>query len=150
MDLILWRHAEAEDARAGESDLDRVLTAKGEQQAARMAEWLNARLPAPVRIVASPARRTQQTAQVLGRPFETVVAIAPGAPARAVLDAARWPGAAAAVLVVGHQPTLGHVAAQLLAGRPAGLPIRKAGVWWFRSRGDGEAVLQVALAPDWL
>ena len=34
MDLILWRHAEAEDARAGQDDLERALTPKGERQAA--------------------------------------------------------------------------------------------------------------------
>ena len=41
MDLILWRHAEAEDWPEGDpqggSDLERSLTARGEKQAARMA-----------------------------------------------------------------------------------------------------------------
>ncbi len=36
MELILWRHAEAEP---GEPDLGRRLSAKGEKQARRMAEW---------------------------------------------------------------------------------------------------------------
>ena len=36
MDLILWRHAEAEP---GEPDLGRRLTAKGHKQAERMGEW---------------------------------------------------------------------------------------------------------------
>ena len=44
MDLILWRHAEAEDWQPDDahrgSDLDRALTARGEKQAARMAAWM--------------------------------------------------------------------------------------------------------------
>ncbi len=43
MELILWRHAEAED---GTHDSERKLTAKGIKQAARMAKWLRARVPA--------------------------------------------------------------------------------------------------------
>ena len=41
MDLILWRHAEAFELNEGRDDMDRALTAKGERQAHRMAEWLN-------------------------------------------------------------------------------------------------------------
>ena len=37
MDLILWRHADAEIASEGEDDLSRELTVKGEKQAVRMA-----------------------------------------------------------------------------------------------------------------
>src|SRR3954452_13252336 len=54
MDLILWRHAEAEP---GEPDLGRRLTPKGLKQAARMAEWLDARLPDTCKILSSPAER---------------------------------------------------------------------------------------------
>ena len=45
MDLILWRHAEAEVLREGSDDLARSLTPKGERQAARMATWLDGHLP---------------------------------------------------------------------------------------------------------
>ena len=71
--------------------MDRSLTPKGERQAQRVAQWLNQRLPESTRILVSPALRTQQTAQALGRKFRTVEAIAPDAPAQAVLDAVRWP-----------------------------------------------------------
>lgn len=59
MDLILWRHAEAEP---GEPDLERALTAKGQRQARRMADWLGSQLPDSCRILASPALRCLQTA----------------------------------------------------------------------------------------
>ena len=45
MDLILWRHAEAEEATDGMEDLARALTPKGEKQAARMGAWLDRQLP---------------------------------------------------------------------------------------------------------
>jgi phosphohistidine phosphatase len=152
MDLILWRHAEAvEDAQQG--DLERELTGKGERQAARMAEWLNQRLAASTRILVSPARRTQQTAQALGRKFRTVEAIGPGAGPEEVLAAARWPDAPEPVLIVGHQPTLGLVAAHLLGDQLRSWAIKKGAVWWLRLRerdGEGQVVLQAVQSPDCL
>ena len=159
MDLILWRHAEAEPEGADPGgDLARRLTPRGERQAARMAGWLARRLPAGARVVASPARRTQQTAGALERRFETVEALAPGAGVDDVLDAAGWPGAAGTVLVVGHQPTLGQVAARLLAGTgPGGAErdwaLRKGALVWLRSREreDGpRVVLHAAQSPETL
>ena len=37
MDLILWRHAEAQEPEGDMTDLDRALTRRGDKQAARMA-----------------------------------------------------------------------------------------------------------------
>ena len=65
MDLILWRHAEALEMREVRDDLDRALTPKGERQAQRVAAWLNRQLPASAKVLASPARRAQQTAAAL-------------------------------------------------------------------------------------
>jgi phosphohistidine phosphatase len=144
MDLILWRHAEAHLAHEGQSDLERALTSKGERQAQRMAEWLNQRIAHSTRIVASPALRTQQTAQALGKKFKTVQALSPDASPLAVLEAVRWPDAAEPVLLIGHQPTLGMVAAQLLCGEPQPWAIKKGAVWWLRSR-DRESGSQVVL-----
>ncbi|MBK6396228.1 MAG: phosphohistidine phosphatase SixA [Betaproteobacteria bacterium] len=148
MDLILWRHAEAEP---GEPDLGRRLTSKGLKQAERMAEWLEHRLPETTRIVVSPADRTQQTALALGRKFKTSDDVAPGASTASVLAAAGWPDAREPVLVVGHQPTLGEVAAFLLSGEEAAWSIRKGAVWWFSNRtrlGQPGVLLKVAIGPD--
>jgi phosphohistidine phosphatase len=151
MDLILWRHAEAVESGDASADLERPLTSRGERQAARMAAWLNQQLPATTRILASPARRTQQTALALDRKFRTVPALAPEASVHAVLEAARWPSAKEPVLIVGHQPTLGLVAAQLLTGVSHPLAVKKGAVWWLRSRereGEGQVVLVAALTPE--
>ena len=148
MDLILWRHAEAEP---GEPDLGRRLTSKGLKQAERIAAWLEPRLPDTTRILVSPAARAQQTALALGRKFRTVDEIAPGANAASLLAAAGWPDAREPVLVVGHQPTLGEVAAMLLAGDGGSWSVKKGAVWWLSNRtrdGDAGVVLKLAIGPD--
>ena len=150
MDLILWRHAEAEP---GEPDLGRRLTAKGIQQAERMAEWLDRHLPSTTRVLSSPADRAQQTAQALKRKFKVVDDLAPGATVSAVLAAAGWPDSREAVLVVGHQPTLGEVAALLLTDQPLGWSIRKGAVWWLSNRvreGVATTVVKVVVGPDFV
>lgn len=150
MELILWRHAEADD---GMPDIGRELTDKGRKQAARMADWLNPRLPQDIRILVSPAARTLQTAQALGRGFKRVQALAPGASAAEVLATAGWPDSAYPVLIVGHQPTLGQVAMQLLTGQAGDLTVKKGGIWWFQGReraGELQVVLRAVAAPDWL
>jgi phosphohistidine phosphatase len=150
MDLILWRHAEAEP---GEPDLGRRLTAKGIRQAERMAKWLDRHLPATTRVLSSPADRTQQTALALKRKFRVVPDLAPGASPAAVLAAAGWPDAREPVLIVGHQPTLGEVAAFLLSGEEAPWSVRKGGVWWLSNRarnGDSSVVLKVVIGPDFV
>ena len=144
MDLILWRHAEAFELRELQDDADRSLTAKGERQAQRMAQWLNRQLPATTKVLASPARRCQQTASALERKFKTLPALATDAGADALLQAVRWPESREPVLVVGHQPTLGLVAAYLLSGQPQAWSVRKGGVWWLRAR-EREGQLQVVL-----
>jgi phosphohistidine phosphatase len=150
MELILWRHAEAED---GFPDAKRALTEKGHKQAEKMAEWLKARLPEDARILVSPSVRTQQTASALTKDFSTVDALAPGADAQAILDAAGWPRAGGTVVIVGHQPTLGEVLSRLLVNGNDSWSVKKGAVWWLvnRKRGNGaETVLKAAITPDLL
>lgn len=148
MDLILWRHAEAE---AGEPDLGRRLTAKGQKQAAKMAIWLDRHLPDTCRILVSPAERAQQTAQALGRKFKTIDELAPGASCDDVLLAAGWPESREAVLVVGHQPTIGQVVSYLLSGEVQEWSIKKAAVWWLSRRArddDIKTAIKAVVGPD--
>ncbi len=150
MDLILWRHAEAEP---GEPDLGRRLTAKGHKQAERVGSWLDGHLPQTTRILVSPADRAQETALALKRKFKTVDALAPGASVAAVLAAVGWPDARDPVLIIGHQPTLGSVASFLLAGEEAYWAVRKGAVWWLSNRdraGNAPVVLRVVIGPDFI
>lgn len=151
MDLILWRHAEALEMREVQDDLDRALTPKGERQAQRMAGWLNRQLPATTKVLVSPARRAQQTAAALERKFKTLEVLSPGATVEALLHAVRWPDAREPVLVVGHQPTLGLVAAYLLSGQPQAWAVRKGAAWWLRARereGQLQIVLHAVVSPE--
>jgi len=88
MNLILWRHAEAEEAS---NDLARQLTAKGHRQAQRMGAWLEARLPDKYKVICSRARRSQDTARTLTDKFRIDPNIDPGASYAAVLAAVNWP-----------------------------------------------------------
>ena len=153
MDLILWRHAEAFEMREVEDDLARALTPKGERQAQRMADWLGQRLAHSTRIYVSPALRCQQTAKALGKKFKTLAELAPDGNGEALLKAARWPDANEPVLIVGHQPTLGLVAAYLLSETPQPWTIKKGAVWWIRGRNREDAaqvILQAVQSPDCL
>jgi phosphohistidine phosphatase len=152
MELILWRHAEAEDP-GGKDDAARELTKRGRKQAERMAHWLKPLVDDSWRIVSSPTKRTLQTVRTLERPFEESEAVGLDATPATVLGEAGWPDAKGAVLVVGHQPTLGQVAASLVGGMSGDLSIRKGAIWWFTTRSRGEAretVLKAVLDPDLL
>src|SRR5574340_60291 len=150
VDLILWRHADAAD---GATDHARELTAKGVKQAEKIAAFLQRHLPEHARVLVSPAARAQQTAAALTKRYTLAPTIAPGASAQAVLQAAHWPDANDTVLVVGHQPTLGEVAAQLLGCDDAPLNIKKGALWWFNRRereGSAQVTLRLVIAPDFL
>jgi phosphohistidine phosphatase len=152
MDLILWRHAEAEDTAA--SDLARQLTTRGRKQAQNVAKWLRARLPDDALILASPATRTIQTVETLTDQYRVVRELAPNASVDDVLTAAGWPaGLAPTVVIVGHQPVLGEIAAQLLSSGQdqRGWALKKGALVWIASRernGNGQAVLHAAITPD--
>ncbi|MDB5928631.1 MAG: phosphohistidine phosphatase, SixA [Polaromonas sp.] len=158
MDLILWRHAEAEEltghgAEDSALDLARRLTARGEKRAVRMAEWLNRQLPDSTRILSSPARRCEQTALALGHKFKTYGDLAPGATPAQLLALAQWPSSRMPILVIGHQPTLGQTIAQLLHLQESDCAIKKGAVWWLRSRekeGQVEAIVVTVQSPEFL
>lgn len=150
MDLILWRHAEAED---GFPDHERKLTSKGEKQAAKMAAWLKAHLPDSALIIVSPTTRTRQTAAALSKDGIIVKGVEPGAAVAALLGAAGWPDAKGAVVVVGHQPTLGQVAAYLLSNTQQSWSIKKGSVWWLTNRtrlDETQTILKAVMIPEFL
>ena len=148
MDLILWRHAEAEDRIP---DAARELTARGQKQAQKMAQWLESRLPQDIRTIVSPAKRTQQTALALTARFETSEQVGTGATPYQVLNSIAWPEAEETVLVVGHQPTLGKIASLLLKGDETGFNVRKGSIWWFSSKqkgGQENIILRAVITPE--
>ena len=155
MDLILWRHAEAEDWPEGDPegsrDLERSLTPRGEKQAARMAGWLDRQLPDGARVLVSPARRCEQTALALGRKYKIRRELAPDATPAQLLELVQWPQSRAPILVVGHQPMLGQAIAQLLGLQEIECPVKKGAVWWLRHRerdGGNQTVVVAVQSPE--
>lgn len=157
MNLLLWRHADAGQPFLGEGerekDFARKLTPKGQRQAKRMADWINDRLAGDALVLASPAVRAQQTAEALKRKFKTEPALSPGAQPIDALDAIGWPQLERPVLLIGHQPTLGQLAAWLIGGEIADWSIKKGAIWWITTRtkeGIGRPQLRAVLHPDWV
>lgn len=140
MDLILWRHADAED---GVPDEARRLTAKGRKQAQKMAAWLEARLPADCRVIVSPAARTRETAAAYSENIVIDKAVSTAATPQGVLKASGWPDGTGTVMVVGHQPTLGAVAALALTGEATAWSLKKGAIWWLARDADGVRVKAV-------
>ncbi|MGX7703294.1 SixA phosphatase family protein [Methylobacterium sp. Gmos1] len=106
--LILLRHAKS-DWPDGASDIDRPLASRGQEAAPKMAAYLAAEGLIPERVLVSPARRTQETWDLvkpaLGAvPDETVPQIYE-APVSRLLDVVRAiPDAVATALMIGHNP----------------------------------------------
>ncbi len=155
MHVIFWRHAEADDieAAAGSAaDLQRELTRQGRRDASRVAAWIKAHVPKPWTVCASPALRTRQTAMALVDYPRDEPALAPGCDADALLaliDAAR--GSASALVLCGHQPTLGRAALRWLTGCDADFSVRKGALLWIVERerdGGVQRTLRAALAPE--
>jgi phosphohistidine phosphatase len=153
MDLILLRHAQAED---GIPDAARQLTRRGERDAVLIANWITRRLPERnVRILSSPTRRTRQTADAFGRRYELSDRIGLPASVEDVIDLLDWPDRRDGVLIiVGHQPWIGEVIATLATGQPEPWSVRKGAFWWLSPPADGSrqapARVRAVLGPDLL
>ncbi|HRD32615.1 MAG TPA: histidine phosphatase family protein [Rhodocyclaceae bacterium] len=150
MDLLLWRHAEAVD---GPPDHLRELTERGQKQANKVAQWLTQNKPKRLKVLASPTMRTRQTAAAFSDDFDIVTALGPEGSVADLIAASGWPDGNGACLIVGHQPTLGRIAALLLSGTEADWTIKKGALWWFTNRvrdDESQTVLRSVTSPDTL
>ncbi|MDR0673181.1 MAG: histidine phosphatase family protein [Zoogloeaceae bacterium] len=138
MELLLWRHAKAED---GLPDHARELTRTGREQARRVAAWLEEHGPREMRLLVSPATRTRQTASCFREAMELNDALASAAAPKDILAMIDWPNAQTPCLLVGHQPMLGEIAAALLPA--ASLPaFHKGALWWISGAAEEPARLR--------
>jgi phosphohistidine phosphatase len=121
MRLLLIRHA---DALPGEPDALRALSPAGREAARRLGERLASEGVRPTAILTSPLLRARETgdalAAALGCEAEASEAVAPGATAEAVRSAVS--GRGETVIVVGHQPDCGRIAAELGNGTEPAFP----------------------------
>ena len=118
MRLYVVRHAEAERGD-GSADELRRLTPAGREQARQLGRLLAADGVRPDAVLTSPLLRARETGEELasatGSTAEPDERLAPGATAADVLDVVT--GRGATVVVVGHQPDCGRIAAGL-SGQP--------------------------------
>jgi len=148
MELILWRHAEAENRMPDDA---RRLTDRGRIEAGRMAKWLSARLPQGYRVLASPARRAGETAMTLTDNVIVTPEVSTTATPQSVLKAAGWPHGEGVVVVVGHQPTLGAAAALALTGTAKVWNLDAGAIWWLAQESANDIpIVRAVLRPNLL
>jgi phosphohistidine phosphatase len=115
MKVLLIRHAKAD---AGDPDELRALNARGHAQAREVGERLARDDVHPDAVLSSPLLRARQTAEAIatatGAEAEVDERLAPGATIDDLRDAVR--GRGATVVVVGHQPDCGQIAAAVTGG----------------------------------
>lgn len=151
MDILLWRSAETVKADDDADSLKTPLSERGRKQAKHLAAWLNEHQPEGLRVFASPAMATVEMARLVSRAAVVDRRLGPDASPGDLLAVAGWPHEHPAVLVIGHQPALGGLAALLLAGQEAPWTVKKGALWWFSNRsraGESQTVLRGVLAPD--
>lgn len=136
--LIIWRHAEAEEQSESGHDRDRVLTKRGRKDAAKIAKWLYKHLPENAELLCSPARRCLQTAYALHDLNHMEVKIADclsldSYVARMTQEITNQDETQNIVLV-GHQPNLGLFIGELLGLHQSACVVKKGAVWWLKQR----------------
>ena len=150
--VLFWRHAEAEESAPGGDDLRRALTREGRRDASAMAAWIKAHVPKPWTVCCSPALRSRQTALALA---DYPVERAELAPERGVADildlieSSREDGHA--LVLCGHQPSMGSAALRWLCEAEAAFTLRKAGLVWVCERerdGQPNRVLRACVSPE--
>jgi phosphohistidine phosphatase len=151
-DLIIWRHAEAEDVSQTDVDLHRALTKRGHKAARKMAKWLRKRLPKGHLVLSSPARRCLETADALNKDLKKserhVIEIADYlgtySSAEAILAHIANQPTQQSLVIVGHQPHLSTLIAKLLDMRESSCVVKKGAVWWLRQK-ESDGLLQTYL-----
>lgn len=121
--LFLLRHGVAEERSARWSEMDRPLTPEGVEKMREEARGIAFLSPGIDLILSSPLKRAMQTAEAVGQtlrlPVVPLDALASGASPGAVLQALAAYSGRTGILLAGHEPDLGDLAAHLL-GAPEG------------------------------
>ncbi|SBO44862.1 phosphohistidine phosphatase SixA [Cyanobium sp. NIES-981] len=156
MNLFLLRHGLAEERRADRPDALRPLTAEGVERTRAVVERLVALDLRADRLLTSPLVRARQTAALaveagLAPSLEEAAALEPGGSGLAGLrgQLAGLPAEARLVLV-GHEPDLGDLAAHLIGAAPGTLLLKKAGLAWLQSSSaslEGPWRLRLLIGP---
>ncbi|MBI4563380.1 MAG: phosphohistidine phosphatase SixA [Planctomycetes bacterium] len=129
MRIIIARHAEAEEA-GSKPDEERELTEQGRETAKLLGRLLSATIDKIDAVWSSPLPRAIQTARLAAEPFQAPPRLEPELAPGGDLETLCWKlsrEADSTVLVVGHQPDLGRLAARLL-GLQSAIELKKGGI----------------------
>lgn len=151
VELLLLRHGIAEERLNGLDHPDRALTAKGRSRTAAVATALVQRGLRVDQLFSSPYRRAMQTAQIaveagLAPSLAIHNALQPGAEPRSLI-----PQLKGRVCLVGHEPDLSGLAADLLGLPFSALTLKKAGLIQLQGVGSHwqlQALVRPALLLD--
>jgi phosphohistidine phosphatase SixA len=139
-EILLLRHAHAENAVPGRSDAERNLSLRGIAEARAAGHWLHEQAAMPARILCSPAARARQTLEhALGEvaaQFEPRIYAATAGDLDALIDEH---ADAPRLLLVGHNPGFETFVALLATGQSGdfrGMP--PGGIAWFELDGTAE------------
>ncbi len=131
MEIYLLRHGIAEEPRADKRDADRALTSEGKKKLREILKLARASGVRPGAILSSPLRRALETAAVAasvlgsgGDPL-TCRALLPGCRPEEVWDELRAHKDAGQILLAGHEPQFGRLAAYLLAAPSLQIDVKK-------------------------
>ena len=135
MRVILFRHGPAgkRDSARWPDDGERPLTPCGLERTRLAAKGLVSLARDARRVFSSRLTRAAQTAELVAKAMdreaqvEPLDGLAPGQPARALIQRLAGLGPEESAVLVGHEPDLGQLAGLLVLGSAAALPLKKAG-----------------------
>lgn len=136
MDLYLMRHGIAvpQGTQGIDSDRERPLSPKGVKRMRKVARGLMALKISFDRILTSPLLRARQTADVVAQtleihePPEELEELLPESSPQKLIDRLASLQVTGGLLLVGHQPLLGEIAAFLLTGKEMEMHLKKGGL----------------------
>lgn len=154
--VYILRHAEAEDLSPSGLDADRALTDAAMKRMKAVARAIARMEPAFDAILISPLLRARQTAEPVAAAcrfkaeLQVTESLLPGSDPSSVLEelaASEWKS----VLLVGHEPHMGHLFGRLVSGRrDVEVPMKKASLAVFEIRpqlGTDRADLKSYIPP---
>lgn len=151
-EIILLRHAHADNAASAANDADRALSPRGITEARDAGHWLREHAALPATVLCSPARRARQTLQealgdVPAQPEQRIYDATAGELASLIDDHADT----ARLMLVGHNPGFETLVALLATGQSGDFRgIAPGGIAWLELDGlaePGSAVLKAFWSP---
>jgi len=134
MQLYILRHGIAENVKPGGNDSERVLTAEGKKRLHEILRTVHKAGVSPELIISSPYVRAVETAEIAIEVFgykESLLktdVLVPSSEPKAVWEEIRDHKSAASVMLVGHEPLLSALAANLLGAPSLYVDMKKAAI----------------------